>query len=82
MTGWGWQVRGTGFNLHVDMAIYKNFSVRDSVEPECSYEDCPLSPTAPVVEEFAQDNSPWIEEFSSIYTKMLAHGAGELYPVE
>eukprot|EP00091_Calanus_sinicus_P008647 TRINITY_DN207_c0_g1_i12.p1 TRINITY_DN207_c0_g1~~TRINITY_DN207_c0_g1_i12.p1 ORF type:complete len:462 (+),score=130.76 TRINITY_DN207_c0_g1_i12:106-1491(+) len=82
MTGWSWNVAATGFNLNADMAIYKNFSVQDSGEPDCTYEECPLSPTAPDVEEFAQDNSLWIDEFSSIYTKMLAHGAGELYPVE
>ena len=93
----GWQVGGTGFNLHADMAIYKvliMFKYQRLVEKETfRISLCETLWSQNVHMKtvlFLRLPRLWksllriipSEEFSSIYIKMLAHGAGELYPVE
>eukprot|EP00092_Neocalanus_flemingeri_P012654 GFUD01013637.1.p1 GENE.GFUD01013637.1~~GFUD01013637.1.p1 ORF type:complete len:333 (+),score=66.13 GFUD01013637.1:73-1071(+) len=80
-TGWQWNVAGLGFNLNADMALFKDFDTDSDGEPSCTYTTCPSAPTASVVEEFAASNTVWIEDFSKVYTKMLAHGSDLLQDV-
>ena len=61
--------------------IIQDFTVDSAGKPSCDYSTCPLSSTAPDVEEFAASNTVWIEEFSDVYTKMLAHGSEVLQDI-
>ena len=59
----------------------QDFTVDSDGQPSCDYATCPLSPTAPVVQEFAASNTVWIKEFSDVYIKMIAHGSEVLQDI-
>eukprot|EP00092_Neocalanus_flemingeri_P022530 GFUD01024432.1.p1 GENE.GFUD01024432.1~~GFUD01024432.1.p1 ORF type:complete len:422 (+),score=86.93 GFUD01024432.1:153-1268(+) len=80
-TGWQWNVAGLGFNLNADMALFKDFDTDSDGKPSCTYTTCPPATTTTDVEEFAASNTVWIQEFSKVYTKMLAHGSHQLQDV-
>jgi len=73
-TGWQWTAARIGFNLNPDMALYKEFDISTEGEPSCSFSQCPSSATATVVEEYAQSNTVWVDDFSLVFAKMLEHG--------
>jgi len=73
-TGWQWTARDVGFNLNTDVALVKYFDTDGGGEASCDFSDCPESSSASIVEEFAQSNDVFIEEFSAVYTKLLSTG--------
>ena len=44
-------------------------------ESSCDFDTCSAAPTATAVEAFAASNEVWITAFTSVFTKMLAHGS-------
>lgn len=77
-THWQWNVPGSTFMLDVDVCLYKDIIVDDDGKSSCDFSTCEDAPTASAVEAFAASNDVWIPAFTSVYTKMLAHGATEL----
>jgi len=77
-TGWQYFASGTGFNLVADMALYQSFSVDEDGKPDCDYNSCALSETHSDVEDLAANNVYFIQEFSKVYEKLLAHKSENL----
>ena len=70
------------FMLDADVALYKDIQVDEDGKSSCDFETCDPAPTASVVEAFAASNEAWIPAFSSVFTKMLAHGTSQLQHLE
>lgn len=47
-----------------------------SAKPVCTYDTCAESPTAGIVREFAVNNTLFLEEFTSVWIKMVTKGYG------
>ena len=68
--------------LNADMALSKEITVdSDTGKSSCGFVNPPSTPTcadaedtADIVKEFAESNDLWIENFTAVFTKMLAHG--------
>jgi len=81
---WQWRsaAAGVGLMLNADMALSKDITVdSDTGKSSCGFVNPPSTPTcadaedtADIVKEFAESNDLWIENFSAVFTKMLAHG--------
>eukprot|EP00238_Polyblepharides_amylifera_P000501 CAMPEP_0196572712 /NCGR_PEP_ID=MMETSP1081-20130531/2704_1 /TAXON_ID=36882 /ORGANISM="Pyramimonas amylifera, Strain CCMP720" /LENGTH=376 /DNA_ID=CAMNT_0041890119 /DNA_START=187 /DNA_END=1317 /DNA_ORIENTATION=+ len=67
----------TGMMLNADMALLKDIKPDPQVS-NCAYAECGKSPTAGIVETFANDNSLFVREFSSVFQKMIEHGYSNL----
>jgi len=81
-TSWKWTVQDEVFNLNADVALVKSFETDAEGEPDCQFSDCPDSSSASIVEEFAQSNDKFIEEFSAAYKKLLSNGYVSLNSLE
>ena len=57
---------------------FQDIIVDDDGKSSCDFSTCEDAPTASAVKAFAAGNDVWIPAFTSVYTKMLAHGAVEL----
>jgi len=79
---WKWTVQDTQFNLNPDVALVKSFEIDDEGQPSCQFHDCPDSSSASIVEEFAQSNAKFIEDFSAAYKKLLSNGYVSLNSLE
>jgi len=77
-TEWQYIGGGVGINLPADMAIYQNFTLDTEGKPECDYSDCDLAPTSSYVEQFAASNDYFVQEFSSVFAKMISRGYDNL----
>lgn len=82
---WQWRSAAAGaFMLNVDMALSKDITVdSDTGKSSCGFLNrgpqgdggsCNDASTADIVKEFAESNDLWIENFTAVFTKMLAHG--------
>ena len=71
-----------GFESRFLMIYYvlnlQDIIVDDDGKSSCDFSTCEDAPTASAVEAFAASNDVWIPAFTSVYDKMLAHGATEL----
>merc|ERR1711892_961049 len=72
---WQWNAFGDAFMLNVDVSLYKEIVVNEFGESSCDFDTCAAAPTATAVEAFAASNEVWITAFTSVFTKMLAHGS-------
>jgi len=77
-TEWQYIGGGIGINLPADMAIYQNFTLDDEGKPECDYANCDLAPTSSYVDMFAASNDDFIQEFGSVFAKMISRGYDNL----
>ena len=68
-----WNAAGVGFMLNSDMAIYKEFTVDEDGNSSCTYDACPVSDSAELVEKFAASNDDWIPAFAAVFTRMVEH---------
>jgi len=68
-----WNARRVGFMLNSDMAIYKDFLLDEDGNSSCTYDDCPASASAELVEKYAASNEDWIPAFAAVFTKMVEH---------
>jgi len=73
-TAWQYISGGVGFNLPADVALSQNFDVDSDGKPSCAFDECDLSETASHVEEFANSNAFFVEEFGKVYSKVLSKG--------
>ena len=51
-------------------------------QSSCDMDTCAASPTAGVVEAFAASNDAWINQFTPVFTRMLAHGSSNLQDLD
>jgi len=77
-TAWQYISGGVGFNLPADVALYQNFTVDSDGQPSCTFDECDLSETSSYVEDFANSNEYFVEEFGKVYTKVLSKGYDNL----
>jgi len=70
------------FMINPDMALFKDIKVNKEGKSSCTFEDCPNSPTANIVQTFAGSNKVWIEAFERVFNKMMAHGTDNLHDVQ
>jgi len=76
--------------LDADMGLYLDFEPGETGRVECQWaiqeaNGCPLNTqTASIVQELANDNGMFLQEFGPVFTKMLHHGyaQGDLTHVE
>ena len=55
--------------------FFQEIIVDEFGESSCDFDTCATAPTATAVEAFAASNEVWISAFTSVFTKMLAHGS-------
>jgi len=81
---WQWRLPNDNvtFMINPDMALFKDIKVNKEGKSSCTFEDCPNSPTANIVQTFAGSNKVWIEAFERVFNKMLAHGTDNLHDVQ
>ncbi|CAH1786262.1 unnamed protein product [Owenia fusiformis] len=76
---WQW-VHGDGrrLMLNADMCLFKEMELSSGTgESGCPYSGtnaCPNSAAAGIVQEFANDNALWIQEYGAAFQKMIATG--------
>ena len=64
--------------INADVALYKDIQVDADGHSSCDFDTCDPADTAGVVEAFAASNDAWINQFSPVFTRMLAHGSSNL----
>merc|ERR1712025_1500530 len=78
---WEYFAASVGFNLPADVALYKEFICDTDGKPDCEFDDCDLADTASYVQNFADSDTYFVQEFSSVYQKMLSTGYTALQTV-
>jgi len=85
---WQWVAGTTGdgvpapFMLNADVSLIRNIQPSSVGKSSCQFRDCPFSPSAGIVQEFARNGDRWLREFSRVWDKMVAKGSSNLiYPV-
>ena len=81
-----------GFMITSDVVLYKDLKVDSSGHTTCisgsktvsgapGFSNCPDSPTASIVRDYAKSNALWMKDFEKVFMKMLDHKSTNLKPV-
>ena len=86
------QQRDTGNGITSDVVLYKALKVDSSGHTTClsgsktvsgdpGFSNCPDSPTASIVRDYAKSNVLWMKDFEKVFMKRLDHQSTNLKPV-
>ena len=62
------------FMLNADMCLFKDIQTDSQGRSSCTYDSCPRSRTARIVEEYADDPDSWMIDYSRAHEKFINKG--------
>jgi hypothetical protein len=68
---------GQQLMLNSDMSLIKNIfggNAATNGQAGCTYDTCPATQSATIVEEYATNNTLFVKDFTRVFTKMLTKG--------